>query len=101
MRRPGHAQRATNSGGQASPPTISRRSDGRSRSNSESVVGTHEKTVTSWSARWSASNGPEVTCSRVPLTKQAPAAKASQISSTEASKASEKPCHTRSCAVTP
>jgi len=35
------------------------------------------------------------------LTRQAPAAKASQISSTEASKASEKPCHTRSCAATP
>ena len=61
-----------------------------------SSVGTHERTVTPASVSMRERAAPLRTISPVPTTSVAPAKNASQISSTEASKAREKPWYTRS-----
>src|ERR1051326_1044073 len=90
-RRLGFHHRLTNSGGQGSPPRISRRIEGTSFSSIASKVGTHERTVTPADCSMSAKAGPAWNISGVAGTRTAPEQNASQISSTEASKASENP----------
>ena len=91
MRRPGLAQRSTNAWGHASPPRISRRRLGMSSSNIDSSVGTQDRTVTPAAANDDGSSGPAWAMAGVAGTSVAPLAHAIQISSSEASKATENP----------
>ncbi len=87
MVRFGLAQRVTRLRGQASPPTSSRRSLGRSRSMVASSVGQQAMQVTSRRSRKSASSSPISTTPVRPGTSVAPAISGTQISSTEKSNA--------------
>src|SRR5690348_8488514 len=98
-RRPGPAHRFTSSGEHASPPSTRSFTLGRFSLMSARNDGTVEKNVMLFLLMKSAASSGEREISLFGTTRVPPNARAAQISSIDASKATEKPWYTRSSAV--